>query len=163
MSAFTQFTAEEQLRYCIGASNKLGKDYWEVVNGFRYYIGSADSNRWVDIPPGYLTDGASIPRLLWWVLPPLGKYSAATTVHDMLCNTYYVIELIGGVETQVPVSRKEIDEILYEAMKVLEVEPWKQTTIETGVNLYRFVRRPTKPSESVKLASAYIDPLKLVA
>jgi len=163
MSSFTQFTAEEQLRYCIGASNKLGKDYWEVINGFRYYIGYKGSNRWVDVPAGYLTDGASIPRLLWWVLPPLGKYSAATTVHDMLCNTYYVIELIGGVETQVPVSRKEIDEILYEAMEALQVETWKQVTIKGGVNLYRFAKRPTRPSESVKLASQYIDPVDLAA
>lgn len=163
MSSFTQFTAEEQLRYCIGASDVLGKDYWEVVNGFRYWIGSIDSNRWVDIPAGYLTDGASIPRALWWILPPLGKYSAATTVHDMLCNTYYVMEMINGVETQVPVTRKEIDEILYEAMKVLQVEQWKQTSIELGVNFYRLVARPTKPSESVKLASAYVDPAQIAA
>lgn len=151
MSTFTQFTAEEKLEYDEVASRKYGIDLWKIVEGYRYYIGAEDSSRYIDIPTGYLTDGASIPRFLWWVLPPLGEYTQATTVHDYLCNTYEITEVINGVPTQVPVTRKEIDEILYEALRVLKVEKWKQCVIKAGVNLYRFVVRPKKPTDPVRI------------
>ena len=151
MSTFTQFTAEEKLEYDEAASRRFGLDLWKIVEGYRYYLGAEDSSRYVDIPTGYLTDGASIPRFLWWVLPPLGEYTQATTVHDYLCNTYEITEVINGEPVQVPVNRKEIDETLYEALWVLKVEKWKQCVIKAGVNLYRFVARPKKPTDPVRI------------
>lgn len=34
------------------------------------------------IPKGWRTDFASTPRLLWWLIPPMGKYSRAVVFHD---------------------------------------------------------------------------------
>lgn len=34
------------------------------------------------VPLGFTTDFASTPRLLWWLLPPYGRYAAAAVVHD---------------------------------------------------------------------------------
>lgn len=38
----------------------------------------------VRVPAGFVTDFASIPRVLWALLPPTGRYSKAAVVHDML-------------------------------------------------------------------------------
>ena len=147
MSDFTRFSAIEQLSYDKVTSKLYNRDYWKVGEGYRYYIGFKGSNRYVDIPTGFRTDGATIPRALWWLLPPLGEYSQATTLHDYLCNTYKVTEVINGIATEVAVTRKEIDSILAEAMKVLEVKAWKQFLINCGVDTYRVVTNPTTPKE----------------
>jgi len=145
MSTFTRFSAEEQLRYNKTASVLNNKDIWDTIPGFRYYIGEENSTRWVDVETGFQTDGATIPRFLWWLLPPIGEYTQNTTLHDKLCTTYLITELVNGVETQVAITRKEIDAILKESMDVSEVTPWKKKVIMIGVNLHRLVNNPTKP------------------
>ena len=41
------------------------------------------------VPPGFVTDGASVPRLLWWLFPPTGRYFKAAAVHDWLLDGGY--------------------------------------------------------------------------
>jgi hypothetical protein len=36
----------------------------------------------VTVPVGFVTDFASVPRILWWAIPPWGPYSRAAVVHD---------------------------------------------------------------------------------
>lgn len=36
------------------------------------------------VPPGFKTDLASIPRPLWPLYPPFGKWAAAAVIHDWL-------------------------------------------------------------------------------
>lgn len=145
MSAFTRFSAEEQLKYSKLASAMYGKTLYETLPGFRYYIGSENSNEYVDVETGFLTDGATVPRALWWLLPPIDEYSQATTLHDKLCRTYTITRVVNGIPTTVPVTRKRIDEILKEAMDVLEVTPWKKEAIMLGVNTYRVLFNPSQP------------------
>ena len=39
------------------------------------------------IPAGYVSDGATIPRVFWWFVPPFKpKYLPAVIVHDYLCD-----------------------------------------------------------------------------
>lgn len=153
MSTFTRFVGEEQLRYNTVLSRQAGISLWDTLPGFRYYIGDKDSNEYVDVESGFVTDGATIPRFLWWLLPPIDEYSQCTTLHDKLCTTYYFIRLVEGKETQVPITRKQIDEILKESMDVMEVTPWKKKAIMVGVNAYRLVKRPNKPKPVYKLAA----------
>lgn len=153
MSTFTRFSGEEQLRYNKLLSLQAGVSLWDTLPGFRYYLGEKGSDRWVDVESGFVTDGATIPRWLWWLLPPIGEYTQCTTLHDKLCSTYYVTQLINGVEHRVPVTRAEIDQILKESMDVLEVTPWKKKTIMAGVNVHRFLKRPTKPKPVYQLVA----------
>ncbi|WP_062120568.1 DUF1353 domain-containing protein [Aureimonas sp. AU40] len=45
------------------------------------------SGRWVIVPVGFVTDGATVPRCLWWFLPPWGtRESKAAVVHDFLLS-----------------------------------------------------------------------------
>jgi hypothetical protein len=59
-------------------------------------------------PAGFITDFASVPRVLWSILPPFGPYSRAAVIHDYL----YVV---GGCE------RSYADAIFLDAMKSIGV------------------------------------------
>jgi len=37
-----------------------------------------------EVPAGTVTDFASVPRVLWNILPPFGKHSRAAVLHDWL-------------------------------------------------------------------------------
>jgi hypothetical protein len=72
------------------------------------------------IPEGFQTDLASIPRLLWALLPKTGAYDRAAVVHDYL---YFH----NGV------TRGQADGVLREAMKDLGVSWITRQTIWAGV------------------------------
>ncbi len=40
----------------------------------------------VEIPANFQTDGASVPRLLWWFINPFGIAFHAAIVHDFRCE-----------------------------------------------------------------------------
>lgn len=153
MSTFTRFSAVQQLQFDQASSRAYNKSLWKLIPGFRYYVGSEDSGVYVDVPTGFLTDGATIPRFLWWLLPPIDEYSQATTLHDRLCSVYTVTVVKNGVATETKVTRKVIDGILDEAMGVLEITPWKRRLIMAGVNLYRLIKNPTEPKSLVESIS----------
>lgn len=47
--------------------------------------GVAAGLRWrVEVPRGFETDFASVPRVLWWLVPPCGPWAPAALVHDYL-------------------------------------------------------------------------------
>ena len=145
MSTFTRFSVIQQLQFDKVNSLKYNKDLWKLIPGFRYYIGVENSNNYVDVPTGFITDGATIPRWLWWLLPPIGEYSQATTLHDYLCRTYSITTINNEVVTEKEITRKQVDLILEESLKVLETAPWKIKCIMLGVTLYRVIFNPTKP------------------
>lgn len=145
MSSFTRFTAANGLEIDDRASRVLGKNYWRVTTAFRYYIGHKDSDRYVDVPLCFLTDGASVPFPFSLLIPAQGEYSQATTLHDYLCERYEITQVINGVATPVKIDRKEVDRIFYEAMRVLDVSAINRNVIQVGVDAYRVVARPTKP------------------
>lgn len=154
MSQFTQFSADLMISYAQEESKILGQDVWRVMQGFRYYIGEKGSKTWVDIPRGYLVDGASVPRILWSVIPPWGSYGAATTVHDKLCE-YLSVTKDGAPHK---ITREEADDILAEAMKVLGVTSKDQFLINKAVSTYRKVasiRSPVWHKEKAALEAAW--------
>lgn len=74
----------------------------------------------ITVPIGAKTDGASIPREAWSLLPPFGRYWLAAVVHDHLYR-----------DTQR--SRFECDLILWEAMLALGVPELTAKTIYNAV------------------------------
>lgn len=79
----------------------------------------------VTVPPGFVTDLASIPRIFYSLLRPDGEYAYAAVVHDYLYWT----------QTR---SREEADHIFKMAMQDFEIGA---VTIET---IYRAVRHGGK-------------------
>lgn len=82
---------------------------WRIVFPFTYHIGSKYSNTYVSVATGFETDFASIPRFLWF-LPYWAKYNKPSPLHDWL---YWSKKVMGK-----PITRKEADDIFYEAMLV---------------------------------------------
>ena len=133
-------TAPLDIRYDAEASKVLGADHWRVITPFRYYLGEKYSEQWVTVPTGYLTDGASVPQLLWSLIPPWGSYGQAAVLHDLLCE-YLSIVVAGEL---VNITRERCDEIFYESMGVLGVLAWKRWVIYRGVSAYRKLARVEK-------------------
>lgn len=140
MSSFTKFSAELNVTYAFEASVELKRDLWRVTKEFTYSVGQLDSKVTVTIPAGYLTDGASVPRALWSIVPPWGSYGQAVVLHDFLCE--YLTIMDNGKLRQI--SRIAADKIFVEAMKVLQVPKETLHKIELAVRGYRVVSRTDK-------------------
>ena len=90
---------------------------FEITSPFDYYTEISppkedervpkreDGNYDIVVPQGLVTDFASVPRFLWSILPPIGKFSKASVIHD-----YLYIRQVG--------SRKWADKVFREAMLV---------------------------------------------
>ncbi len=109
--------------------------YWTVQEPFRYYMGSEASNVCVDIPRGFKTDLASVPRLARLLVPKLGKYNAAAVVHDRLYKQGEYTVLSPGVSYPCDITRKKADDVFNEAMKICGVSPWRRRLIYCGVRV----------------------------
>ena len=77
----------------------------------------------IKIPVGYETDLTTVPRLLWSIFPPNGRYAKAAIVHDYLYSN-----AIG--------SKAFADEVFLEAMEVLNVPKWRRTLMYWTVRLF---------------------------
>lgn len=78
------------------------------------------------VPAGFKTDFASIPRVLWNLLPPVGRYDAAAVLHD------YLYQRPSGAPK---VTRSIADHVLLEAMDTLRVILPARVAIFAGVRL----------------------------
>lgn len=146
MSSFTKFNTDVELKIHNEASILLEKDHWVTTKEFIYYLGNESSDQFVIVPAGYLTDGASVPRMLWSLIPPWGKYGQAAVLHDYLCDYGKIIDK----DKPVYITRKQIDEIFFEALEVLKVPKLTISLIKTGVNTYRKLTKPNVPNITSK-------------
>jgi hypothetical protein len=112
----TQFTTPADLRVLDGKR-------WELLTAFVYHVGQYPSAHVITVPAGFVTDLASVPRFLWVVFPPHGRYAKAAIVHDWLYSH-------GNV------SRKQADLIFLEGMLVLGVPHWKARVLYFAVRLF---------------------------
>ena len=83
---------------------------WIIYKNFFYDVGAENSGDRIQVDLGFVTDFASVPRILWWALPKWGVYGNASVIHDWL---YWTQKR----------SRLQSDNIMLEAMTVLEVQP----------------------------------------
>lgn len=115
---------------------------WKVYKSFSYDIGDLGSGRSVVIPEGFTTDFASIPKILWNILPPNGQaYDRAAVAHDYLYRGGFIsvrqVDPITKIEyfAHEDVTRAQADGILNEAMEVCGVGRIKRSIIYSGVRI----------------------------
>ncbi len=61
----------------------FGKDRFEVVKEFEVSLCGLN----FIVPKGFISDGASVPRIFWSIFPPNSpEYLSAVVVHDYLCE-----------------------------------------------------------------------------
>jgi len=78
--------------------------------------------KFIIIPKGYETDFATVPRLLWSLLPPLGKHNPAALVHDWLYDNR------EG-------TRSQADKIFLKLMLEYDVHPLAAYAMYYGVRI----------------------------
>lgn len=129
---YKRFDNQLSIQFDQDASNRLGKEYWRVKDTFKFYYGNEENPYWVIVPAGFLTDGASVPRILWWLLPPWSAYSQAAAVHDYLLE--YATSYHHG--RQVNVTRGQADRVFRDAMRVAGIGTWPRQVMYVGVRLW---------------------------
>ncbi len=92
---------------------------YELVSDFVQHTSYGE----IRVPMGTVTDLASIPRILWMILPPFGRYSQAAVVHDYLYKS--------GLFT-----RKEADKIFKELMLRYGTYKWKANVMYRSVRIF---------------------------
>ncbi|EDJ6834378.1 phage tail protein [Salmonella enterica] len=95
---------------------------WRVYEPFEFYL-SDDNSDVIEVPAGFVTDLASVPRIFWTILPPDGKYAKAAIIHDWMYD--------NALRT-----KKEADLIFLDGMTVLGVPKWKRTVMYWAVRLF---------------------------
>lgn len=91
---------------------------WRIEHDFTYEVGEKGSGRNITVPRGFITDGASVPRVLWWLFPAWGSYSRAAVIHDLLCHLVHA----GFPHPEAP-TRYAADRVFLEAMEVCGTGP----------------------------------------
>lgn len=101
----------------------LDGKYWRLTKGFEYHVGCYPSDEVIVVPEGFVTDFASVPKVFWPIISPVGKHGKAAVIHDFCYATACY-------------SRLRSDSIFEEGMRVLNVEAWKRETLYNGVVLF---------------------------
>jgi len=92
-----------------------------IMHYYRY----VSSVGMIIVPTGFLTDGASVPRMFWNIFNPVGPTFPAAVIHDFLYskhNTEY--------------SREESDRIFKEAMFNLGIGWVTRETVYRAVRMF---------------------------
>lgn len=101
-----EFKGELDIRY-VPHSGRT----WVLLQPF-IWCGPASNPVCYQVPAAFVTDFASIPRLIQFVLSPtagvVSDYGRAAVIHDWLYR--------HGASMTPPVSRKAADQVFYEAM-----------------------------------------------
>lgn len=88
---------------------------------------TSDNGETVTVKKGFITDGASIPKIAWSLIGgPFGEYAYAAFVHDFS----YCYKLF---------SRKVCDKIFKNAMKDLNVEWFKRNVMYWAVRMFGWI------------------------
>lgn len=135
------FDAQLELIYSNKATEDLGVDYWVVNKQFTCNL-NEDGTQYVIIPKGFLTDGASVPRVFWAFFPSWGKYGQAACVHDFLCE-YLLISDNGKIRS---ITRKECDQFFLKLMTEMQIGKTKRLLMYWGVSLFRIFAKVKNPS-----------------
>lgn len=99
---------------------------WQLVQPFYFYFNENNKEEGVIVTEGFITDFASVPRILWSILPPTGLYTKAAVMHDFLYKNGYVKKY----------NRKFCDKMFLEAMRALKVDHITRNVMYFGVRIF---------------------------
>ena len=105
----------------------IGKNLFRLIEPFEYHVGCYPSEEIIRVPNGFVTNFASIPRLIWPIISPIDSHGKAAVLHDWLYDT-----------GEYP--RLRCEEIFKEAMEVLNVPEWQIFCIYNSVYLLGWYR-----------------------
>lgn len=77
----------------------------------------------ITIPKGFITDFASVPKIFWFFIPPMGKHNRAALMHDYLCWSSLI-------------SREDADYKFYKSLKEHGVSKGIAKIMHLAVRVY---------------------------
>lgn len=98
------------------------EERWILYGPLKLY--SRKLRRILLVEPGFETDFASIPRLLWRILPKNGKWDGAAVLHDAVYRG--VLDL----------TKQQGDDLFNEVMILDKVPRWQRWALYRGVQLF---------------------------
>jgi len=97
---------------------------WTLTDPLRFVLSMGRGKIEVEVPAGFVTDFASVPRLLWFIFPPFGSWSRPAVLHDFLYS------VTGGC------SRFLADALFREAMYQQCVPAWRRAIMYCSVRMF---------------------------
>jgi hypothetical protein len=124
----------------------LDWDYYYTKDGpIKWSPNQGQSFQAVTVPPGFVSDLASVPRVFWSILPKQGRYAYAAMVHDYL---YWVqirskdeSDTIFKIAMQDLKVNSAITETLYRAVSLAGGSAWSQNAKLKASGERRFLKR----------------------
>ena len=103
----------------------IARNQWAVIRDFRY---NSPKFGLITVPCGFITDGASIPSILWGIIgsPWAGDYPEAAVIHDW-------------VYTEQSFKRSDCDKIFLEGMGILGVNWFKRRIMYRAVRTFGWI------------------------
>jgi hypothetical protein len=111
---------------------RVSDELWEVLEPL-VYRGRRDT---FVVPAGFRTDFASVPRVVVWLIPRVGRYTLAAVLHDWLVTT--------GLATGAVTSR-DADGLFRRVLRELGVPPVRRWLMWTGVRWGALAAPPRRP------------------
>lgn len=96
---------------------------WQLTESFTFYFEQNGKVKNLKIPKGFITDFASVPKILFSIFPPIGRYNKATIIHDYLYSKKVL-------------PRKTADLYFLQAMQVLGVSKWRRYAMFYAVRFF---------------------------
>ena len=98
-----------------------------LVKLTQHYKDGTIEVRIIEVPAGFISDFASIPRFIQGLFPRFGKYNAAAIVHDWLF-------IHGKIEGR-PIEQKLADRIFLAIMRKTKCG-WRKTPMYIAVRMF---------------------------
>lgn len=109
-------------------TTNIGPGYWRLAAPISYVT---DFGVQIDVPVGFETDFASVPRPFWVVFPRDDKWTKAAVIHDWLYNRR------GKYDPDKPaLKREDCDKTFLEAMDTLGVDLIHRRSMYRAVRMF---------------------------
>lgn len=105
---------------------KLNGAQWELQRPFRYW--SQRLKTWIEVPPGFVTDLASVPWFGRFYVSVDGDHTKAAIVHDFLYTRASAVAFPN-------LPRREADQVFREALRLRGVGPVKTWIMYAAVRI----------------------------
>lgn len=129
------------------ASKAFGTELFYTDEPMHYFTRHAGFNVVIQVPRGFLTDGATIPKAFQKFLPVWDTYYQAAVFHDYLCEYLTAYRLPDMAPMKL--SRSEADKYFGEIMKVLNTNPIKRKIVHGAVVAYAHAKSIIYPSATM--------------
>lgn len=103
----------------------VGRGRWRLIRGFEY---NPDEGKKIEVPIGFVSDGASIPRIAYSLIGGrwTGKYVKAALIHDWLYFSQTT-------------EQKFADKVFIVAMRVMGVSWWRRVVMYRAVRIFGWI------------------------